>query len=167
MSKRLAVLVALTAHLEGINEDNGFRHNLKGNVYRGRTLFGDEFKARLPFLSILEGKSSDYGINANDEQTKRKDDWVLLVQGFSRDDPRNPTDPAYLLLADVEKRLSQLIATDESGNPQFPAIFRLGGMIATLTLAQPIVRPPEAGVSDTAFFYLPIRVCIDVDICNP
>lgn len=167
MSKRLDILKALTAFLEGINPDNGYTYNLKGKVYRGRDRFGAEYVARMPFLSILEAKATDYGNFANEEQTVRLDDWVLLVQGWCADDARNPTDPVYNLVAVVEERLSMLIAKDENGAVLYPGVYRLNGMIATLTLAQPVVRPPEEGLSDTAFFFLPIRVGLKVDIRNP
>lgn len=167
MSQRLDVLKALTAHLEGITKDNGYPYDMKGKVYRGRDRFGADFVSRLPFLSILEAKATDYGNFANEEQTVRLDDWVLLVQGWVPDDARNPTDPAYDLVATVESRLAMLIAKDEDGRPMYPGVYRLGEMVATLTLAQPVVRPPEEGLSDTAFFFLPVRVGLKVDIRNP
>ncbi|ASW27258.1 hypothetical protein L6P55_23910 [Klebsiella pneumoniae] len=167
MSKRLDVLKALTDFLEGISPDNGYPYDFRGKVYRGRDRFGAEYVAKMPFLSILEAKATDYGKFANEEQTVRMDDWVLLVQGWCADDARNPTDPIYDIVAVVEKRLSMLISKDENGNPEFPGVYRLKGMIATLTLAQPVVRPPEEGLSDTAFFFLPIRVGLKVDIRNP
>ncbi|EMQ4336895.1 hypothetical protein WG681_004796, partial [Salmonella enterica subsp. enterica serovar Newport] len=90
MSQRLDILKALTAHLEQITIANGYAYDLKGKVYRGRDRFGADFTARLPIVSILEAKATDYGSFANEEQTVRMDDWVLLVQGWVKDDPRNP-----------------------------------------------------------------------------
>lgn len=167
MSKRLEVQKALTKHLEGITPDNGYKADLRGKVYRGRNRFGANHTDKIPFLSVLEPKATDYGNFANEEQTVRLDDWVLLVQGWADDDPRNPTDPAYELVAEVEQRLAMLIAKDEQGNIMFPGVYRLGGKIAKLTVAQPIVRPPEEGLSDTAFFYIPIRIGLSVDIREP
>ena len=167
MSKRLDILKAITKHLEGINPDNGYAYDFRDKVYRGRDRFGAEFVARMPILSILEAKATDYGNFANEEQTVRLDDWVLLLQGWCSDDARNPTDPIYDIVAVVEQRLSQIIAMDEKGQPEFPGVYRLKGLIATLTLAQPVVRPPEEGLSDTAFFFLPVRVGLHVDIRNP
>lgn len=166
MSQRLTILKKLTEHLEGINVANGYEHDLKGKVYRGRDRFGADFTSKMPILSILEAKATDYGNYADEEQMVRQDDWVLLVQGWAKDDPRNPTDPAYLLLADVERRLSMIVDT-ENGSPTFPGVYRLGGLIAKLTVAQPVVRPPEDGLSDTAFFFLPLRVGLKVDLRNP
>lgn len=168
MSNRLDILKKLTAHLEGITISNGYAHDLAGKVYRGRERFGENFTSRLPFLSILEAKATDYGNFADEEQVVRQDDWVLLVQGWVNDDPRNPTDPAYELVADVEKRLAMIIEHDSRGiDPKYPGVYRLGGMIAKLTVAQPVVRPPEDAISDKAFFFLPIRVGLKVDLRNP
>lgn len=166
MSQRLTILKTLTAHLEGINVANGYHHDLKGKVYRGRDRFGADFLSKMPILSVLEAKATDYGNFADEEQIVRQDDWVLLVQGWAKDDPRNPTDPAYLLLADVERRLSMIVDNDK-GAPVYPGVYRLGGLIAKLTVAQPVVRPPEEGLSDTAFFFLPLRVGMKVDLRNP
>lgn len=167
MSKRLDILKALTAQLETISEDNGYRHSLAGRVYRGRDRFGAEYATKRPFVSVLEAKATDYGLPANEEDTVRMDEWILLVQGWAVDDIRNPTDPAYELVADVEKCLAMLIAKDERGQPMYPGIYRLGDKIAKLVLAQPVVRPAEDGLSDSAFFYLPIRVGLKVDIRQP
>lgn len=167
MSKRLDVLKALTAHLEGINPDNGYKHDLRKKVYRGRTRFGAEKLGNLPMLSILESKAPDFGMPADEENTVRLDEWILLVQGWAKDDPINPTDPAYLLAAEVEARLGMLVVKDDTGEPIYPGVYRLGQKIAKLTLAQPVVRPPEEGLSDTSFFFLPIRVGIKTDLRNP
>lgn len=166
MSHRLDILKKLTEHLEGITVDNGYQFDLRGKVFRGRDRFGANFTDRLPILSVLEAKATDYGNYADEEQMVRQDDWVLLVQGWIKDDARNPTDPAYELLAEVEKRISMLMDT-ERGEPVYPGVYRLGGLVAKLTVAQPVVRPPEEGLSDTAFFYLPIRVGFKVDLRNP
>jgi hypothetical protein len=60
-----------------------------------------------------------------------------------------------------------MIVDNEKGVPVFPGVYRLGGLIAKLTVAQPVVRPPEEGLSDTAFFFLPLRVGLKVDLRNP
>lgn len=167
MSKRLEILKALTEHLKGITPANGYSHDLSKSVFRGRERFGDNHKQYIPMVSILEPKAPEFGMPANEEQTVRKDDWMLLIQGWAKDDPINPTDPAYLLVADVERRLSEIIALNENGRPLNKESYRLGKKIATLTLAAPIVRPPEDGLSDAAFFYLPIKIGHVVDIRNP
>ncbi len=163
-SKRLNILKALCAHLEGIDGIDPYQFNLRGHVVRGRDRFGATDP--VPLVSVLEGKNTSYGQFADDGNQVRLDSWLLLVQGWVKDDPLNPTDPAYHLLADVELRLSDIIAT-EAGQPKFPGIYLLGGLISSLTVAQPVVRPPEEGLSSKAFFYLPLLVGLKSDLSNP
>lgn len=161
---RLKVLKALTAHLEGITVANGYGHDVKDAVFRGRNEYGKNDP--LPMVSILEGKGSDIG-QFTDESLIRKDTWTLLLQGFVDDDKKNPTDPAYALLADVERRLSDIVALDKLGKPEYPGVYMLRGLITSLMLASPVVRPPEEGLSSKAFFYLPIRVGLAVNLKQP
>lgn len=164
-SKRLNILKALSRHLEGINGIEPYSHDLTGCVFRGRAVIGADFP--VPMLSILEGKATDYGVFADVTQTVRKDSWLLLLQGFVQDDPVNPTDPGYALLADVELRLSDIIAVNEQGQPKYPGVFLLNRLITSLTVASPVVRPPEDGLSSKAFFYLPLLVGMASDISKP
>lgn len=164
-SKRLAILHAITNHLEGIDGIDPYEFSLKGKVFRGRSTFGQTDP--IPLVSILEGKAADYGQFADERNVVRHDSWLLMLQGWVTDDILNPTDPAYRLLADVELRLSDIIATNEHGRPKFPGIFMLGGLISSLTVAQPVVRPPEDGLSTKAFFYLPVLVGLKSDLSKP
>lgn len=164
-SKRLKILQALTRHLEGIDGIHPYDHDLRGKVFRGRDTYGAADP--IPLVSILEGKATDYGTYANENRTVRKDDWLLLIQGWAIDDPRNPTDPAYSLMADVELRLSDINALDGAGKPKFPGVYRLGGLISEVTVAAGVVRPPEDGLSSKAFFYLPVMVGLKTDLEKP
>lgn len=164
-SKRLLILKALTEHLKGINGIDPYTFDVSNAVFRGRDIFGEG--SPVPMLSLLEGKATDYGNYADESQTVRKDSWLLLLQGWVNDDVVNPTDPAYDLLADVELRLSDINAVDGQGRPKFEGIYLLGGLISSLTVAQPVVRPPEGGLSSKAFFYLPLLVGLKSDITNP
>lgn len=163
-SKRLQILKRLTAHLEGINGADPYEHDLRGNVFRGRSVYGTTDP--LPLVSILEGKAADYGSFADENQSVRKDSWLLLIQGWTKNDTLNPTDPVYSLLADVELRLSDIVAV-ERGVPKFSGVYMLGGLISSLTIAAPVVRPPDDGVSDKAFFYLPVLVGLKSDLTKP
>jgi len=163
--KRLQILKRLTTHLQGITVANGFENDIGDRVYRGRTSFGAE--TEIPALSLLESKPVDYGTYADEQKTVRMDSWTLLLQGWVEDDQENPTDPVYSLLADVEARLAQVIALNPNGKPKYPTLYRLGGLINGMTLAQPIVRPPDEGLSATAYFYLPIQVDLISDLENP
>lgn len=169
---KLQVLQYLTNHLQGITVESGFQHNLSEAVFRGKDLFGPNDKGDI--VSILEAKATDYGKFADENNVVRKDDWIILVQGWVDDnvrgrgpDSKHQTDAVYSLLGDVEQRLSQLVATDSKGVPVYKGIYRMGGLVTDMRLSSSVVRPAEQNVSAKAFFYLPIRIGLAYSICNP
>ena len=157
-SKQLAILKAITTHLAGMTIAGGYGYDLSGRVFRGRAVYGDEMP--LPSVSILEAPRPDesprpYG----PERARRVEDWVLLVQGWVQDDKVNPTDPAYDLKAWVEQRMAEIVAIDDrNGRPLYPSAYRLGGLIAEMSIGPGVVSPPRQNVSAKAFFYLPVVV---------
>lgn len=161
--KKLDILIRITEILNEIQEEQGFLNSVTG-VYRGRNRFGTEVKT--PFLALLEAPRADIADYGNQDHTISKDEWTILVQGFAKDDPFNPSDEAYRLLADVETHLSKINQTRCNGmtGGQYPQYFRLGGLIADMQLDQPVVRPAEENISPTAFFYLPVRFTLVRDI---
>lgn len=170
----LAALKVLTTHLEGIKPTNGYDFDLQGKVFRGRVRFGRE--EPLPMLSILEAPRPEDGLLlpvAGEYNRHSTREWGLLIQGWAVDDPANPTDPAYYLMAAVERRLSDLIAVNKSGQAVDSTVYRLGRTaagktrISSATIGPGLVRPPQEGISDTAFFYLPVSLQRTIDPANP
>lgn len=162
---RLLVLKALTEVLEGVNPLNGYSVNLKDRVFRGVGEFGDESPDTM--LAILESPRPDYGEFAGQLQA-RSEGWSLFIQGTCplADDTRFPTDPLYYMAADVENRLSAVIAErgDGSGRAAFPEMFllgkneRTGGTLITgLEIGPPVIRPASQSTRK-AFFYITLRV---------
>lgn len=164
--KRLAVLVALQKLLGQISTADGDAYTMAGKVHRGRLLFGQDVTGNPPALSIVEAPKPDEALFAGEQKGQRSDNWLLLVQGIVEDTKRDDDcDNAYFLCQDVERRLARIQAVKEgSGSPKYPDDYLLGGMISAVEIAPPVVRPPEAGVSDNAFFYLPIKLTISVEI---
>lgn len=165
----LAALKALTAHLEGITPANGYDFDLRGCVFRGRVRFGRE--AALPMLSILEAPRPEDGLLlpvAAENNRRSVREWGLLVQGWAEEDLSHPTDSAYYLMAAVERRLSDIVATKaNSGQPVDPVAYMLGRRISGAAIGPGLVRPAQEGVSDSAFFYLPVSIQRPVDPANP
>lgn len=157
---RLRVLKALTASLEQITTANGYQHDLTGKVFRGRDIFG--YSDPLPMVSILED------IREIEQQPTAKPNpvqhgsWPLLIQGFCEDDDQNPSDPAHLLLADVKRRLIEERIRDRSFN-----ILGMGDTVTGLELSQGVVRPPDEGVSNKAYFWLRMTLELVEDCTNP
>jgi hypothetical protein len=164
-SYRLRVLKALCAQLGEITVANGYDYDL--TVARGRTTFGEESLAVLPLVSVLESPQPAAGLDAGDEGTRRKESWLLLLQGWVADDKAHPTDPAYQLMAAVEKCLGEVTSVDRHGNPENPDAYHLGGLIDGLVFGPGLAHPPAKDLSSKAFFYLPVRVAIAYDVRKP
>lgn len=159
-SYRLRVLKALTTQLERITAANGYDYDMVGKVYRGRALFGAESLAAVPILSILEAPKPAFGVAAGEAKSKRKEAWLLFVQGWATDDKANPTDPAYALMAAVEECLGEVTSEDSSS-------YLLGGLIGGMTYGPGLCHPPQADLSSKAFFYLPVEIELAYDVRKP
>lgn len=176
-SKRLACLKTLTAFLQGeIYEANGYKHDLRTEngvlrVVRGRMKFDEDDP--VPMVSILESPNPDRFPNrAGSEDggnAEQKEKWTIYLQGWVTDDADNPTDPAYELMADVKKALAKIYAiSDETGNPKFPLVYMLGGLIAGLQYEGGTVRPPDAEVqSSRAFFWMRVILEFTENLNDP
>lgn len=163
-SYRLKILQALTAHLEGIKPSEGFSYDLQGAVFRGRATFGANDPETM--LSLLEAPRPDIGTYFA-ESNFRVEEWPLLLQGWTKDDPANPTDPLYTLMAEVENRLAAITRVrGDDGKPVDAYAYLLRGALGQaqgltdFKFGPGVVRPATEGVSNKAFFYLPLQVGI-------
>lgn len=154
---RLKVLKAITDALETITPANGYQNNMVGAVFRGRTLFGQGDP--LPMISILEAPLQPDQMEVPRNSRVGFGDLTLLIQGFVKDDPMNPTDPAHILLAEAKKALAK---TDTRGN-----ILGLGSEIDAIRIGGGTCRPPDGEVSDKAYFWLPVSLSILEDLDDP
>ena len=156
-SKRLTTLKAITDFLKTeVAVASGYKHDLDGAVFRGKMFYTNNDP--LPCVSILENIDPDrYPREAGGDRAHpvTKEGWVLLVQGWVKDDKENPTDPAYELMADVRKALAKLCRRPStmSAEPENPD-YNLGGLIAGMTMEPGIARPPIEQVSSKAFFWM-------------
>lgn len=177
ISKKLKIMKALTEHLQGITpawvdlpaEMAAVEcpYDLSDSVFRGRVEFGDEVKE--PFLAILEAPRQLDPFGAGTGRLIQDEDWTLLIHGFAKDNKKNPTDPAYDLMAWTQMRLARITMQNRNGSRGglYPDEWRLGGMITEIRYQIPIVRPGKDNVSDTAYFYLPISVGNVTDLTMP
>jgi len=156
----LTVLKALTDALGEIAIADGYQHDLAGKVFRGRLMFGSDDP--LPMVAINEPPKAPENLEPPPSTAERVVNHELLLQGFAEDDRQNPTDPAYRLLADVQRRLA-IERTRAEGYD----ILGLGPRITNLGIGKGVVRPPETTVSDTAFFWLPVTISYAEDLKNP
>jgi hypothetical protein len=171
--KQLRVLKALCTHIEAINPNNvdpatgdPYEIDLRNRVYRGRSLLTVKDAAQA--VALWEFPRQDIWAPVGDYGICRMNSWSMMLQGWPEDDPENPSDPAYKLLAMVEMRLARLIKELPNGRgPEFPDEFMLGGELASLTIAPGIVRPPEDAASRLAMFYMPLVLGVKVNVADP
>ena len=157
---RLVVLKTLTSALEGIAVADGYQHDMLGKVVRGRTTLTAE-DGEPPVIAINEKPVFPENLQAESSgQSITK--LELLIQGFAQDDRKNPTDPAYILLGDTQKRLAQEKARDDGFD-----ILGFKNRITAIRIGQGVVRPPDGVVSDTAFFWLPVTLEFSENQSNP
>lgn len=156
---RLRVLRALTACIETVNPDNGYYHDLRGKVFRGRVRFGSDDP--LPMVSILEAPIPQDVISGRGENTGTTGEWELLVQGFADDDRANPSDPAHHMMAEVKAVLAKEKRRDRGNN-----MLGLRGRVLEMSVGQGSVRPPEDPSSE-AFFWLTLRLRIAENLEQP
>lgn len=178
---RLRVQKALAAALEPIKQRDPKTGEQKiadfvGRVFRGRDAFGNNDP--IPMLSILEPPLPIDGIVPSATNTGGMGEWDLMIQGFLPDDKENPTDPAHRLMADVKVALAAEKRRLQPGNRQ-PDPFGMGKavvlngknvgncVVEIKTIGPGVVRPPEIGVSNMAFFWLTLTLKIAEDIDNP
>lgn len=170
---RLEILRAMSAALEEINPDNGYEFDLRpdahgrSRVVRGRLTIGDD--EPIPMVSIVEPPMAIEPVSTKrqpDNQT-RAGEWDLIIQGWAKDDPDNPTDVAYQLEAEVRRRLSQEMKRPDArrGSPHGKNYFGLGPKIYNMTIGTPVVRPNE-DISEQGAFYLVLTLEIAEDMAT-
>lgn len=168
---RLKVLVKLTELLRTIERTTAnalptYTYSLavdanfpEGRVLRGRVAYGADDP--LPMLAIVEDPKQLERDAVPDNETASLGDWDLLIQGFIKDDPVHPTDPAYFLAADATAKLAEAKADIRN-------ILGLGSkkpMVEQLHIGAPVIRPPD-DISATTYFWLPVRLRLVEDTAN-
>lgn len=162
----LQVEKAITGLFEGeLTTAKGAPVDLTGKVFRGRARFGAN--EPLPMLSLLQAPEVKIDDLPAGYGMERKDTVLYVLQGWMDFDPTNPSDGAHLLLAECKRVLASVMDPDSpnymlrSGNPSNR------GMIAGLDISMGLVRPPEQGVSDKAYFWLPLKIEFVENLLDP
>lgn len=181
-SFRLRVQKAITASLELNVEGVEYNYTLADHVFRGRAAFGPNDGEYL--VSVLEPPVTPENIRMPEPVTSGPLLWSLLIQGFAPNDIANPSDPAHQMMADVRKRFaiekSRIVTgapndSDRYRNPFGLGQFRNGVnserqknyIDSIVFIGTGIVRPPDDGISDKAYFWLPLTLKLVEDIENP
>lgn len=174
---KLRALKALTDALKEITPDNGYVSDLAdfvagdgvttARVYRGRAWFGEGDP--VPLVSILEGLSpADLVEEPPLVTTTGEFDWPLMIQWFVQDDPSNPTDPSYVLEADIKRRLAiEGRRKVPGGNMPDPLGLGLGkNQIIAMRIGAGVCRPAD-DVSAKAWGWLSLILRVTVNPAEP
>ncbi len=160
---RLEVQKRLSAILAEIDGTNGYIVDLAGNVFRGRSVFGDE--TPLPSVSILEAPIPLDQLSPPVDSPASSGGWELVLQGWVKDDKANPTDPAHILMADVKRRLA-IEKKKANADRDEDGILGLGRTVTKMTIGPGVVRPPDE-ISAKAYFWLSLTLDIVEDLEQP
>lgn len=158
---RLRVMKAMTGVLESVSVATGYNHDLAGCVFRGRLMYGNNDP--VPLVSILEAPLPDDPDRTPFAGATWKGPWRLMIQGWVDDDKANPTDPAYMLLADVRQRLAkERLAMLPKNN-----LFGMDGCVTDIIIGACVVRPAEEAVNELANFLLSVTLEIAENMADP
>lgn len=165
---RLKALKKLTECIQRVTPANGYTNDLSDAVFRGRLAYGDD--EVIPMVSLIEPPLAIESLKAQADNISRNGDWDILVQGWVEDDRENPTDPAYLLAAEVTMELA---VEKQRKRGRTPDILGLGAGfgdepngITGMTIGAPVVRPPDE-TSARACFYILLTLQIAEDTSRP
>lgn len=153
---RLEVLRRMTTLLETISIANGYLHDMSGKVFRGRVLYGDSDP--IPMIAIMEPPIPNEPFLVQNDNPSESLVWDLIVQAFVKDDPKNPTDPAHMLLADVRKCLMKH-KFERNIDHGFFGMGQYTNTVQDMTVGDPKVRPSD-DVSAKAYFWLPLSLVV-------
>lgn len=165
---RLRIIEAIEAAFAEITPANGYQLDLSGSgaVISGRLFTGDNDP--LPCVTIVEPPLSIEQMRAQPDNPARVTEWDLLIQGWVPDDRKRPSDMAYVLAADVTRRLAL-----EKKRPDARPIHNVGHnffgfeqRITNIRIGSPVVRPPDRE-SPNAQFFLILTLQIVEDMANP
>lgn len=159
---RLRLQKAVCDLLEGITPANGYVTDLSGAVFRGRNRFGSDDP--LPMLSVLEPMDGREPWGSPAPSPSSHGQYPLIVQGFVKDDPDNPTDPAHILMADVKRAL----ALEKAKTNRYD-LFGLGNgenSVIGITIGGGVVRPADE-YSSKAYFWLVVTLNIVENLADP
>jgi hypothetical protein len=161
-SVRLGVLKQLTDYVAGeVTTAHGYQYDLTDAVFRGRFWYGSDDP--LPMVSILEGMTPDRNpITAGYGQDMQTDKWILLIQGWVRNDDINPTDPAHQLMASVKQALGKL--RKQLANMEFTGT--AFEHVAELAIEPGVARPPDQ-LSERAYFWMRAVVTMVEEVDSP
>lgn len=156
---KLYLLKQLTTLIETVSILDGYKNDLDGKVFRGRSEFGESDP--LPLISILEVPLPPDQLRSPLGSGELAGDYDLIIQGFVPDDPDHPTDPAHYLMADIQSVLAKAKQEKERDGTL------LGNKrVIEMRVGPGVVRPPD-DMSAVAHFWMTLTLNIVQDLDTP
>jgi hypothetical protein len=160
---KLEAMIRLTALLATINPTNGYFTTLpSSSIFRGRHTFGENDP--LPMVVFIEPPVPHDIPPVPLLSEGRLGQWDIMIQGFVEDDPRNPTDPAYVFVSDVLKCLAKHKKDNQGRN--LLGFGQRANTVEDIVIGDEKVRPSD-DISAKAYFWLPISLKVAEDLANP
>ncbi len=159
---RWLVLQNLKQAFQNITPANGFVNDLSNSVYVGRSILESSDGAPVPQISILEPPINDSVVKPLILCPKQQYELILIIQGITDSSEivgKQPTEDAYVLLAEVKKVLGNLMSDTKQGKkPLHPSV-------TDIAVSPGVVRPTDE-LSSYDYFWLPISIKIVEDMRN-
>lgn len=162
----LTVEKALASHIEAEVSGAGRPLDVTGAVFRGRASYGRGDPS--PMISILQSPDIEVETNSAGTETLRKGSKLYLVQGWVEDDPRNPTDPAHEMLAEVKRAVAALMG--DFDDPKYGLRQHSANnqpLVESIDVGVGLVRPPDEVSPSQAYCWLPVRIGLVESIDDP
>lgn len=156
---RLRVLKSVTHVIEGVTPNNGYHHDLRGKVFRGRVRYDRDDP--IPMISILEAPIPEDAAQGTGENVASYGNWELLIQGFVDDDRVNPSDPAHHLMAEVKS-----VIVKEKLRSYGDDLFGMDNRVRSMSIGQGSVRPSDDPTAE-AFFWFKLTLNVVEDLESP
>lgn len=179
---RLQIIRALTEVIKQVNPTNSIpggnpahhyefdlRDDFSTNpprprVMRGRLHIGDD--EPLPMVAISEPPMTIEGVSTQrqPDNTTHAGQWDLIIQGWAKDDPWNPSDIAYQLMQEVRCAIAKEKKRGRNGDTLILGFDQT--KIQNMVIGAPVIRPNEH-ISEQAVFYMAVTFTICEDIASP
>lgn len=133
-------------------------------VTRGRLHLGDNDP--LPMVAIIEPPMAIEGVSTQKQpdNTARAGQWDLIVQGWHKDDPWNPSDVGYQMMQEVRYAIAKEKKRGRNGDTMILGFDQT--KIQNMTIGAPVIRPNEY-ISEQAVFYFLLTLTICEDTASP
>lgn len=133
-------------------------------VTRGRLHIGED--EPLPMVTIIEAPMPVEPVSTQrqPDNTAFVGQWDLIIQGWAKDDPWNPSDVGYQLMQEVRAAIAKEKKRGRNGDTMILGFDNM--KIQNMTLGAPVVRPNEY-ISEQAVFYFVVTFTICEDTASP